>query len=130
MGNPVMTTATTTDSNNGAWIEDRMFGVKTGEPRQRRPIPDGEAPETVIAEWMLSIFRKTGGLTQKQAIWGIRELFGPDYLQASAHGRATIPRAVLNAFRKLDPEGIVWSTHQRAWRPRRPDDPPERRNVL
>lgn len=111
------------------WQEDRMYGVKRAEGPARRVIPAGEAPEAVIAAWMHEMFRKTGGLTQRQAIWGIRELFGEAYLQRNAYGGWVIPRAVLDAFRKLDPEGVVWSTRARAWRSRLADDPPGRRNV-
>jgi len=116
------------DSEAGEWVEDRMVGVvREGAPR--RAIPGVADPAEVIALWMLSMFRKTGGLTQKQAVWGIRELFGPEYLTTSARGRQTLPPKVLKAFQALDPENVVWSTHRRAWRPRRPDDPPGRRNV-
>jgi hypothetical protein len=95
----------------------------------RREIPPGCDPAEVIAQWMLAMFRKTGGLSQKQAIWGIRELFGPAHLSETAKGRQTIPRPILKAFKDLDPEGIVWSQHRRAWRPRTPEDPPGRRHV-
>jgi hypothetical protein len=116
------------DADVGEWVEDRMVGVaREGAPR--RAIPADADPAEVIALWMMAIFRKTGGLTQKQAVWGIRELFGPEYLTTSARGRQTLPRNVLKAFQALDPENVVWSTQRRAWRPRHPDDPPARRNV-
>lgn len=111
------------------WREDRMYGVKRADGRRGREIPPDQAPADVLAAWMLEMLRKTGGLTQRQAIWGIREIFGPEYLGQSAYGRPVIPRPVLDRFRKLDPEGIVWSQQQRGWRPRRPEDPPDRRNV-
>ena len=116
------------EAENGEWLEDRMFGVAR-EPSARRMIPTDVKPEWAIAQWMLSMFRKTGGLSQKQALWGIRELFGPEHLSATPHGRWAIPRPVLKTFKDLDPTGIVWSTRRRAWRPRQPDDPEGRRNV-
>jgi hypothetical protein len=106
-----------------------MIGVMWDQPR-RRTIPPDADPAEVIALWMLSIFRKTGGLTQKQAIWGIRELYGPEYLQQTDRGRFAVPRPILKAFQALDPEGIVWSPRRRAWRPRLPDDPPHRRHMV
>jgi hypothetical protein len=118
-----------TDTDRGEWQEDRNFGVIRDEARPRRAIPPDVKAEWAIAQWMLAMFRKTGGLSQKQALWGIREIFGPEYLDATAHGRWAVPRAVLQVFRELDPDGVVWSTRRRAWRPRQPDDPPGRRNV-
>lgn len=117
------------DAEAGEWLEDRMVGVMRDRPT-KRVIPPEADPAEVIALWMLSMFRKTGGLTQKQAVWGIRELFGPEYLKAGPRGRQTLPQTILKAFRQLDPDGIVWSTQRRAWRPRQPEDPPGRRNVL
>jgi hypothetical protein len=116
------------DADAGEWVEDRMVGVMWDRDR-RRTIPPDADPAEVIALWMLSMFRKTGGLTQKQAVWGIRELYGAQYLMTSARGRQTLPQPILKAFKRLDPDGIVWSTHRRAWRPRQPEDPPGRRNV-
>lgn len=113
---------------NGEWLEDRMYGVARDQAPKRHMPPDVPA-EAVIAQWMLSMLRKTGGLSQRQAIWGIRELFGTEYLQQTAHGRWTIPRRVLAAFKALEPDEVVWSGRQRAWRPRLPEDPPGRRNV-
>ncbi|MBC7542705.1 MAG: hypothetical protein H7338_08240 [Candidatus Sericytochromatia bacterium] len=116
-------------ANPDEWLEDRMFGLVQGERHARRVIPPDVKPEWAIAHWMLSMFRKTGGLSQKQALWGIRELFGIEHLSQTANGRWAIPRPVLKVFQELDPTGVVWSTHRRAWRPRQPEDPPGRRNV-
>lgn len=106
-----------------------MVGVTWERPRRRTIPPDADAAAE-IAQWMLTMFRKTGGLTQRQAVWGIRELFGDTYLTVTPRGRHTLPPAVLKAFQRLDPDGIVWSPRQRAWRPRRPEDPPGRRHVV
>src|SRR4051794_21203714 len=72
-----------------------------------------------VAAWMLAEFERTGELAQADAAAGIRARFGEAFV---ADGR--IRNDVLAAFRRLAPEGRVWSRHAQGWRRRNAYDPP------
>ena len=70
---------------------------------------------------MLAEFEREGYFAQADAVAGIRARFGPEYVT----GRR-IRLDVLQAFRRLAPEGRVWVGSTQAWRRRTRADPPMR----
>lgn len=49
-------------------------------------------------------------LLQVDAVAGIEELFGPDYVYVSDIGEKSIDKRILNQFRKLTADDVVWVT--------------------
>ena len=75
-----------------------------------------------VAAWMLSEFEKTGELFQVEAVSGIEELFGEDYIGTNDNGNQAISPKVLAAFRKLTEGKVVWSRSEFCWRRKQPGD--------
>jgi hypothetical protein len=84
---------------------------------------------TQVAEWMVEQFEKGGRLIQTSAAYRIKAEFGPEHVLRNKNGNWGIHKAVLEEFRKLTPDGVVWSRSQQLWRRRRPQDPPDKRMV-
>jgi exonuclease I len=82
-----------------------------------------------IAEWMLAEYKKKDELIQHRAATQIKEQFGEDHLYKNKNGNWAIVKPILDAFRALTPEGVVWSRDGQLWRKRRPNDPPGKRMV-
>jgi hypothetical protein len=81
-----------------------------------------------IANWMLNELRSNGGyLSHQDAIAGIEKNFGRGVYDANTGGKA-IDKSVLDAFRDVSGNAIVWDDTFRAWRDRdRNDDPNSRK---
>jgi hypothetical protein len=76
-----------------------------------------------VAGWMRAQVEAHGRLEQQVATGCIRRRFGQEFLYRNRYGQGAIRAEVLEAFRALCPEGVVWSRRERAWRRRLPDDP-------
>lgn len=68
-------------------------------------------------------------LLQVEAVAGIEKTFGPEFVYLSEIGEKSIDRRVLNHFRKLTGEDVVWVTQYGRgywsgahWRKRGPGD--------
>jgi hypothetical protein len=79
-----------------------------------------------IAEWILSQLPETAFLYQSRVSRGIRQQFGEEFTYRNKNGNWAIRKDILDEFRKLTPDDLVWSRSQQAWRRRRPNDPPGR----
>jgi len=83
-----------------------------------------------VAQWMVDRLEESDeGLLQVDAVTGIEETFGSEFTYISDIGEKSIDRRVLNHFRKLTGEDVVWVTRQGGvywsgahWRKRGPGD--------
>lgn len=82
-----------------------------------------------VAMWMLASLKADGALYQDVAASQIYDLFGEEFTAINQNGNLSIQKAVLTAFNKLTPEGVVWVRSQRMWRPREDYDLPGRQQT-
>lgn len=80
-----------------------------------------------VAHWMLRRFEERGELHHRQLVADIRDTFGDDFIYRARYGEGALKPAVLQAFRDLTPDGVVWSIREQAWRRPSPEDPPGQR---
>lgn len=73
--------------------------------------------------------RRTGNLEQDYAADKIVELFGEEFTYENDNGNTVIGRIVLKAFNSLNPNDVVWSRRERAWRLRGEFDEPGRQQA-
>ena len=66
-----------------------------------------------------------GFLFQSTAVKYIAENFGEEFTHRNEAGNLEIARPVLQAFRKLTEETVVWDRWSKAWRDRRHTDLPD-----
>jgi hypothetical protein len=85
--------------------------------------------ERQIAGWMLSKYLQFNRLVQTVAAREIRIQFGEQHVHKNANRNWAINKPILEEFRKLTPEDVVWSRSTQTWRKRRPTDPPDSRMV-
>lgn len=78
--------------------------------------------ERLIAEWMLSEFKKHGELFQVDAVMGIEKHFGPGFIDTNDNGNQAISRKVLSEFRVLTDGLVSWSRSERCWKPKAETD--------
>jgi hypothetical protein len=82
-------------------------------------------PES-IARWMLSSVDEEGCLYQADAVAEIAERFGQEFTDVNDRGNRVIGEPVLEAFRGITDDTVVWDRGERCWRKREADDPPGR----
>lgn len=75
-----------------------------------------------VAQWMMDLIAAKGSLYQEQAAWDIRKSFGPQFVYDNSNGNPAIEKSVLEAFKKVSGDDIVWSRGERCWRKRVPSD--------
>lgn len=85
--------------------------------------------EMEVAKWMLSEYSKHHRLSQSSAARGIRAGYGEHHVYKNKQRNWGINKGILEAFKSLTPEGVVWSRSTQIWRARRPNDPPDTRMV-
>lgn len=78
------------------------------------------------AQWMLARLRAEGCLHQDEAVHEIMERFGEEYAYFNDNGNPAIVPAVLDAFRRMTGDDVVWTKRYRFWRRRDADDEPGR----
>ena len=82
-----------------------------------------------IAEWMLEEFNKRGRLVQNSAALQIWKRFGEEHVHKNKNHNWSINKPILEAFRTLTPDNVVWSRSRQLWRTRRDSDPTDTRMV-
>lgn len=80
-----------------------------------------------VAEWMLEAVRREEYLYQNVVVYEIAEKFGEEFTYTNNNGNLAIDSRVLNEFRKLTGDTVVWERGQRLWRSREEHDDPGRR---
>ncbi len=78
---------------------------------------------------MLAEFEANGLLVQRRAAFRIREEFGEEFVYRNKRHHWAIRQVVLDAFRALTTDAVVWSRSRQLWRRRRDADPPGARLV-
>jgi len=83
-----------------------------------------------VAKWMFDQLENSNSkeLDQQDAVVGIQKEFGKDFLYQNANGNLAINRKVLDEFRTLTANSVVWEKSG-YWRNRTPHDPPGRRQI-
>ncbi|POA17003.1 hypothetical protein C1886_24260 [Pseudomonas sp. FW300-N1A1] len=76
-----------------------------------------------IAQWMLAEYRKQDCLPQSLAAREIRLMFGEAHVYRNRHGNWAVNKPILESFKALTAEYIVWSRGFQLWRPRTAQDP-------
>jgi hypothetical protein len=66
--------------------------------------------------------RQDGWLSQSDAAADIEAKFGEEFVYYNDHGNLAIARKVLDAFRELTLNVVVWDNSSKAWRRRLPTD--------
>jgi hypothetical protein len=80
-----------------------------------------------VAMWMRAELDQHGHLRQSDAADGIVRQFGPDFVYENDNGNPGIEPRVLDAFRRLTGNNVVWVQSEFKWRYRRAGDQPGRR---
>jgi hypothetical protein len=78
-------------------------------------------PESV-ARWMLRSVDEDGCLYQADAVTEIAERFGEEFTRLNDSGNQVIGKPVLDAFRDITGDTVVWDRGERCWRKRGADD--------
>jgi hypothetical protein len=78
-----------------------------------------------VAEWMLKELKQLGKLHQDTAVYEIAEKFGSRFTYDNEDGSLAIRIDILDAFRELTKDSVVWVREDRYWRMRTPGDGPE-----
>jgi ribosomal protein S19E (S16A) len=84
------------------------------------------ATSTEIAEWMLRQFEAIGWLRQSNVAVQILTKFGDKYVYRNKNRNYAINKDILDEFRRITPDNVVWSRSRQQWRRRRAGDPPGR----
>jgi hypothetical protein len=79
-----------------------------------------------VAEWMVRRLEEVGFLYQEDISWEIRTEFGEEFTYVNDNGNIAISRSVLDKFRRLTGDSVVWERGERMWRKRRSFDCPGR----
>lgn len=88
-----------------------------------------------IAAWMLEQLEEGSGLfaakrlRQTTVVRYIRQTYGDDFVYRNQRRNWAIVPEVLEEFRKLTPDDVVWSRGSQMWRSRKPTDPANSRMV-
>lgn len=85
--------------------------------------------EKAMALWMLAQYQQNNRLSQSIAARGIRQNYGEQHLYKNKQHNWAINKGILEEFRKLTSNDVVWSRSNQMWRQRRPTDPPNSRMV-
>lgn len=82
-----------------------------------------------VAGWMFEEYSKFNRLVQRRAASYIRREFGEEFVYKNKQRNWGINNDVLEEFKRLTPEDVVWSRSRQLWRQRRESDPPGARMV-
>jgi hypothetical protein len=75
---------------------------------------------------MLSSVEEEGCLYQAEAVGEIAQRFGQEFTDLNDRGNPVIGKPVLEAFRDVSDDTVVWDRGERCWRKREADDAPGR----
>jgi hypothetical protein len=84
-----------------------------------------EATIADVAKWMMEQIGEKP-LYQDKAAWEIKKRFGETFVYSNENGNPAIVKAVLEKFRKVSGDDVVWSRGDYCWRRRRASDKPGR----
>ena len=76
-----------------------------------------------VAVWMLEKINLQKELYQEDVVYEIERKFGKEFVYENESGNLAISRKVLNEFKKLTFETVIWERGERFWRMRVNGDP-------
>jgi len=76
-----------------------------------------------FARWMQQKISDDGMLYHRDAVQGIRDQFGEEFIYIKKSGNPAIYEDVLEEFRQLTEHSVVWEPGQLRWREAKPGDP-------
>lgn len=79
-----------------------------------------------VAAWMLAQIEKDGCIYQDDVVDYVVKAKAEALLRENADGNLVLGTTILNAFRALTPESVVWVKPDRYWRWRVAEDEPGR----
>lgn len=79
-----------------------------------------------VADWMQSEIVAQGCIYQDDVVDYLVKARAEDLLRENSDGNLVVGREVLDAFRKLNEDSVVWVKPDRYWRPRVAEDEPGR----
>ena len=80
-----------------------------------------------VADYMQSELELTGVLRQADAAEWIHREFGPSFVYMNKNGNVAIDKSVLDAFRKLTEDEVIWDRSAYQWRFRQSGDADSRK---
>ena len=75
-----------------------------------------------VAAFMLAEFGRQKFLYQEDIVYKIKDECGDEFTYLNANGNLAIRKKVLDEFRKLTSDSVVWSRSEKAWRKREEHD--------
>lgn len=79
-----------------------------------------------VSDWMLAQIEKDGCLYQDEVVDHILRAKAEVLLRENTEGSLVLEATVLNAFKKLTPDSVVWVGPDKYWRWRVAEDEPGR----
>lgn len=79
-----------------------------------------------VADWMLAQVERDGCIYQDDVVDHIVRAKAEELLRENSDGNLVLGTTVLNAFKKLTPDSVVWVKPHRYWRWRVAEDEPGR----
>jgi hypothetical protein len=79
-----------------------------------------------VAEWMLSELERVKFLHQETVVYAIASNFGKEFTYINQNGNLAIRKDVLDAFKKITGDDVIWESGERMWRKRQSYDRPGR----
>ena len=68
-----------------------------------------------VAQWMQRKISEDGMLYHRDAVQGIKDQFGDEFIYIKKTGNAAIYEDVLVEFRQLTEQSVVWEADQLRW---------------
>jgi hypothetical protein len=79
-----------------------------------------------VAHYLSDLLDEQKYLDQADAVFEVEKKFGRDFVYSNELGNDAIDQKVLDAFKKLTEDTVVWSRSDKQWRHRSPGDTPGR----
>jgi hypothetical protein len=94
-----------------------------------KPKVRGKPTPRKIAMWMRGLVEAGGRVHQHTVARQIRDYFGTEFSYRNHNHNWAIRKDILEEFRALTEETVVWSSGGQYWRERSPLDPKDSRRV-
>jgi hypothetical protein len=82
-----------------------------------------------IAAWMLDEVVREGLVEQETMAAGIETRFGSEYVPVSDSGNLSVRRDILDEFKRISKDSVVYHFGEKCWRRRESQDSPGRLQV-
>jgi hypothetical protein len=110
-------------------LNTAVFRQRPSTPSLQRLMsnPENEAVSSdTVAKWMLEEVEREELVYQETLVSDIETKFGETFTYINENGNAAISKDVLEAFRRISVDTVVWERQSRSWRKREACDEPGR----